>query len=71
MLETLLLKQSEIQELADMKEIIDYVETAYSVDANRKVQMPPKMYLFSTNTRATCVLCPASYVAWTRRELKM
>ncbi|NYB27216.1 MAG: alanine dehydrogenase [Methanobacteriaceae archaeon] len=46
MLETLLLKQSEIQELADMKEIIDYVETAYSVDANRKVQMPSKMYLF-------------------------
>jgi alanine dehydrogenase len=46
MFETLLLKQSEIQELADMKEIIDYVETAYSVDANRKVQMPSKMYLF-------------------------
>ena len=46
MYETLLLKQSDIKELSDMKEIIGYVETAYSVDANRKVQMPSKMYLF-------------------------
>lgn len=46
MYETLLLKQSDIEELADMKEIISYVETAYSVDANRKVQMPSKLYLF-------------------------
>lgn len=46
MFETLLLKQSDVKELIDMKETISYVETAYSVDANRKVQMPPKMYLF-------------------------
>lgn len=46
MYETLILKQSEIKELSDMKEIIGYVETAYSVDANRKVQMPAKLYLF-------------------------
>ena len=46
MYETLLLKQSDIKELSNMKEIIDYVETAYSVDADRKVQMPAKMYLF-------------------------
>lgn len=46
MYETLLLKQSEIQELSSMKEIIGYVETAYSVHANRKVQMPAKKYLF-------------------------
>lgn len=46
MYETLLLKQSDIKDLSDMKEIIGYVETAYSVDANRKVQMPSKMYLF-------------------------
>ncbi|HTX61637.1 MAG TPA: alanine dehydrogenase [Methanobacterium sp.] len=46
MYETLLLKQSDIKELIGMKEIIEYVEMAYSVDANRKVQMPSKMYLF-------------------------
>jgi len=46
MYETLLLKQSEIQELSNMKEIIGYVETAYSVHAKRKVQMPAKKYLF-------------------------
>lgn len=46
MYETLLLTQSDIKELADMKEILGYVETAYSVDANRKVQMPSKLYLF-------------------------
>lgn len=46
MYETLLLKQSDIKELVDMKEILGYVETAYSVDADRKVQMPAKMYLF-------------------------
>jgi alanine dehydrogenase len=46
MYETLLLKQSEIKELSNMKEIIGYVETAYSVHAQRKVQMPAKKYLF-------------------------
>ncbi len=46
MFETLLLKESEIKELSSMKEIIGYVETAYSVHAKRKVQMPAKKYLF-------------------------
>jgi alanine dehydrogenase len=46
MYETLLLKQSEIKQLIDMKEVIESVETAYSVHANRKVQMPAKKYLF-------------------------
>jgi alanine dehydrogenase len=46
MYETLLLKQSEIKQLIDMKEVIESVETAYSVHADRKVQMPAKKYLF-------------------------
>ena len=46
MFETLLLKESEIKELSDMKEVIGYVETAYSFHAKRKVQMPAKKYLF-------------------------
>lgn len=44
--ETLILKQSEVKELSNMKEIIGYVETAYSYHARRKVQMPAKKYLF-------------------------
>lgn len=43
---TILLKQSEIKELITMKEIIESVETAYKVHAERKVQMPAKKYLF-------------------------
>lgn len=43
---TLLLKQSEIKRLIDMKEVIGSVETAYSEHAKRKVQMPAKKYLF-------------------------
>lgn len=46
MFETLLLKQSEIKKLIKMKEVIENVETAYSVHARRKVQMPAKKYLF-------------------------
>ena len=46
MYETLLLKQSEVKELTSMKEVIENVETAYSVHARRKVQMPAKKYLF-------------------------
>ena len=46
MVETLLLKQSEIKKLSNMKEIIGFVETAYSFHAHRKVQMPAKKYLF-------------------------
>ena len=46
MFETLLLKQSEIKQLIEMKEVIESVETAYSMHASRKVQMPAKKYLF-------------------------
>lgn len=44
--ETILLNQSQIKELINMKEIIESVETAYKVHAERKVQMPAKKYLF-------------------------
>ncbi|MBI5679494.1 MAG: alanine dehydrogenase [Methanobacterium sp.] len=44
--ETILLNQSQIKELTNMKEIIESVETAYKVHAERKVQMPAKKYLF-------------------------
>jgi alanine dehydrogenase len=46
MYETLLLKQSEIKQLIEMNEVIESVETAYSMHANRRVQMPAKKYLF-------------------------
>lgn len=44
--ETILLNQSQISGLITMKEIIESVETAYKVHAERKVQMPAKKYLF-------------------------
>lgn len=43
---TLLLKQSEIKQLIEMKEVIESVEIAYGQHAKRKVQMPAKKYLF-------------------------
>lgn len=43
---TLLLKQSEIKRLIEMKEVIESVEIAYGQHAKRKVQMPAKKYLF-------------------------
>ena len=46
MYETLLLKQSEIKQLIEMNEVIESVEKAYSMHANRRVQMPAKKYLF-------------------------
>ncbi len=44
--ETILLNQSQISSLINMKEVIESVETAYEVHAARKVQMPAKKYLF-------------------------
>ncbi|WP_414470048.1 alanine dehydrogenase [Methanobacterium sp. ACI-7] len=44
--ETILLNQSQVSELINMKEIIESVETAYRVHAEREVQMPAKEYLF-------------------------
>lgn len=46
MYETILLNQSQISSLINMKEVIESVETAYKVHAERKVQMPAKKYLF-------------------------
>jgi len=46
MYETILLNQSQISSLMTMKEVIESVETAYKVHAERKVQMPAKKYLF-------------------------
>ena len=43
---TLLLKQSEIENLITMKEVVDAVEIAFKAFAERDVQMPPKDYLF-------------------------
>jgi alanine dehydrogenase len=43
---TLLLKQSEIEELINMKEVVESVETAFKAYAERDVQMPAKEYLF-------------------------
>jgi alanine dehydrogenase len=44
--ETILLNQSQISGLLTMREVIESVETAYKVHAERKVQMPAKKYLF-------------------------
>lgn len=44
--ETILLNQSQVSGLMTMKEVIESVEIAYSVHAERKVQMPAKKYLF-------------------------
>ncbi|HMK54584.1 MAG TPA: alanine dehydrogenase [Methanobacteriaceae archaeon] len=43
---TILLKQSEIKGLTNMKEVLKAVETAFSAYAKREVQMPAKKYLF-------------------------
>ncbi|HTX61336.1 MAG TPA: ornithine cyclodeaminase family protein, partial [Methanobacterium sp.] len=43
---TILLKQNEIKGLISMKEVIESVETAFTVYANREVNMPAKEYLF-------------------------
>lgn len=43
---TLLLKQNEVQNIINMKEIVGAVETAFKAYAEREVQMPAKEYLF-------------------------
>jgi alanine dehydrogenase len=58
MTETILLNQSQIKELTNMKEIIENVETAYSVHAERKVQMPAKKYLFYKKFRGDLRIMP-------------
>jgi alanine dehydrogenase len=56
--ETILLNQSQVSELIDMKEIIGNVETAYKVHAERRVQMPPKEYIFYKKFRGDLRIMP-------------
>ncbi len=57
-METILLNQSQIKELMSMKEIIDSVETAFEVHAQRKVEMPAKEYLFYKKFRGDLRIMP-------------
>ena len=56
--ETILLNQSQVKELTTMKEIIENVETAYEFHAERKVQMPPKEYIFYKKFRGDLRIMP-------------
>lgn len=56
--ETILLNQSQIKELSDMKEILDSVETAFKVHAERSVEMPAKEYLFYKKFRGDLRIMP-------------
>ena len=58
MQETILLNQSQVKELTTMKEIIENVETAYEFHAERKVQMPPKEYIFYKKFRGDLRIMP-------------
>ncbi len=58
MQETVLLNQSQVKELTDMKEVIENVETAYSFHAERKVQMPAKEYIFYKKFRGDLRIMP-------------
>ncbi|MCZ3365782.1 MULTISPECIES: alanine dehydrogenase [Methanobacterium] len=58
MSETILLNQSQVKELTTMKEIIENVETAYEFHAERKVQMPPKEYIFYKKFRGDLRIMP-------------
>ena len=56
--ETILLNQSNVSELINMREIIENVETAYKVHAERRVQMPPKEYIFYKKFRGDLRIMP-------------
>jgi alanine dehydrogenase len=56
--ETILLNQSQVKELTTMKETIENVETAYKFHAERKVQMPPKEYIFYKKFRGDLRIMP-------------
>ncbi len=43
---TYIIKRKEIEEMLDMKSVIDAVENAFLAYGNGKVQMPPKSYLY-------------------------
>ena len=45
-MQTLLLTDYDIKDLLSMREVIDAVEKAFKEKALRRVQMPPKLYLF-------------------------
>ncbi len=46
MYETVLLSNSQVSDLMEMNDVLESVETAYKVHAQRMVQMPSKQYLF-------------------------
>ncbi|MCS7122183.1 MAG: alanine dehydrogenase [Archaeoglobaceae archaeon] len=48
-METLILTEKEVKELISMEEAINAVEGAFKLHALKKVQMPPKIYLFFEN----------------------
>ncbi|MGZ7070329.1 MAG: alanine dehydrogenase [Methanobacterium sp.] len=58
MYETILLNRSQISDLMTIKEVIESVETAYKVHAERKVQMPAKKYLFYKKFRGDLRIMP-------------
>ncbi len=57
-METILLNQSQIKGLMSMKEIIESVETAFEVHAERRVEMPAKEYLFYKKFRGDLRIMP-------------
>lgn len=48
-METLILTEKEVRELISMDEAINSVEEAFKMHALKKVQMPPKIYIFFEN----------------------
>jgi alanine dehydrogenase len=49
----LFLRDDEVKRLITMREAIEAVEVAYREKGLGRVQMPPKSYLYFTNTTAT------------------
>jgi alanine dehydrogenase len=45
-MKVLLLKRKEIESLISMKEVLDIVEKAFKEKGLKRIQMPPKPYLF-------------------------
>jgi alanine dehydrogenase len=48
MLEVLFLSSADVEKVIDMKKVVDYVEIAFREKGLKKVQMPPKSYLYFT-----------------------
>jgi len=59
--ETLVLTDSEVREVLSMKEVIDAVEESFREKGLKRVQMPPKVYLFFTKYNGDLRVMP-SYI---------